>query len=145
MALTGTYLRNLDDKQRLAVPKQLREQFSEGKLSHLYLAPGTDRSLAVYSPDAFGELATRITERSSNRAEFRNYLRLFYAQAEQVALDGQGRIRVPERLAEFAQLKHDIVLVGVHDHAEIWDSKLWEEFLSRHSTDFDDMAANALS
>ena len=29
MTLTGTYTRNLDEKQRLAVPKRLRKQFSD--------------------------------------------------------------------------------------------------------------------
>lgn len=143
MALTGTYARNLDEQQRLAVPKRLREQFTEGKLSSLYVAPGTERSLSLYSPAAFELQAQKLAQRSSNRAEVRNYLRLYYARAENVALDRQGRIRIPERLIELAALKHDIVLLGVHDHAEIWDRQLWEEFLGRHSAEFDDMATRA--
>lgn len=143
MALTGTYTRSLDDKQRFAVPKRLRDEFAEDKLTDLYVAPGTEQSLALYSPAAFAQLAETLANRSSNRAEVRNYLRLFYARAEKVALDSQGRIRIPERLIEHAQLKRDIVLLGVHDHAEIWDATLWDEFVKRHGTRFDDMATEA--
>ena len=143
MTLTGTHTRNLDEKYRLAVPKQLREQFGGGKSASLYVAPGTEQSLALYSTEAFQKLAERLAARSSNRAEVRNYLRLFYARAEKVSLDGQGRIRLPERLVEFAQLKHDLVLLGVHDHVEIWDSQLWDEFLKQHSANFDEMATQA--
>ena len=88
-------------------------------------------------------MAGRFNEKSSNRSEFRNYLRLFYSRAEEVAFDSQGRILIPERLVEFARLKRDVVLMGIHDHAEIWDKELWEGFLSEHSSDFDEMADRA--
>jgi MraZ protein len=143
MTLTGTYSRILDEKQRLAIPKRLREQFGGEDLNSLYVAPGTERSLALYSPQAFESLARRLAERTSNRAEVRNYLRLFYARAEEVVLDGQGRIRIPERLMEFARLEHEVMLLGVHDHAEIWDRRLWEEFLAAHGPQFDEMATQA--
>jgi MraZ protein len=143
MTLTGTYSRSLDDKRRLAVPKRLREEFGSEEPPCLYVAPGTDRSLALYAPAAFERLAEKLANQSTNRLDVRTYLRLFYARAEKVDLDGQGRIRIPDRLADFAQLERDIVLLGVHDHAEIWNSALWDAFLEQHSADFDEVAAQA--
>ena len=84
-----------------------------------------------------------MAEKSTNRADIRNYLRLFYSRAERVDLDGQGRIRIPDRLAEFAQLKREAVLLGVQDHAEIWDAAVWDEFLTDQVSDFDKMAEQA--
>lgn len=143
MPLTGTYERNLDDKQRLAVPKRLKEQFGEGELTSLFVAPGTEKSLFLYSPQAFNTLAAKLSEKATNRVEIRNYLRLFYAQAEEVPLDSQGRIRVPERLVAFAELKKDLVLLGVHDHAEIWDKDVWSQFLTTSGAQFDQLATQA--
>jgi MraZ protein len=143
MALTGTYSRNLDEKRRLAVPKRLREEFGGEELSCLYIAPGTDRSLYLYSVAAFEELAERLAKQSTSRTEVRNYLRLFYSRADKLELDSQGRVRIPDRLAELAQLERDVVLLGVHDHAEIWDRRLWDDFLEKHSRDFDAMATQA--
>lgn len=143
MVLSGTYTRSLDEKQRLAVPKRLCEDFSETELTHFYVAPGTDKSLVLYSPAGFDKLAKKIARQSSNRAEVRNYKRLFYARAERVELDAQGRVRIPERLIGFAGLSRDVVLVGVHDHAEIWDAAAWEEFLKVSGAAFDEMATKA--
>ena len=142
MTLTGTYARNLDEKQRLAIPKRMREQLGED-VDRLYVAPGTERSLSLYSPQAFEDLAQRLARQSPNRAEVRNYLRLFYSRAEEVTFDRQGRIRISERLVDFAQLKHDIVLLGVHDHAEVWDRVLWDEFSNAQGARFDEMASKA--
>lgn len=143
MALTGTYVRNLDEKKRLAVPKRLWDEFGEEELKSLYIAPGTDRSLALYSPTEFNNLANQIAQRPANREDVRNYTRLFYARAEKVDLDTQGRIRIPDRLAELAGLQRDVVLLGVHNHAEIWDAKIWEEFLAERGPEFDAIASQA--
>src|SRR5713226_7403926 len=143
MALSGTYTRSLDEKQRLAVPKRLCEDFNESGLNNLYIAPGNDKSLALYSPAGFEKLARKIARLSSNRVEVRNYKRLFYSRAERVELDAQGRIRIPERLVEFAGLSRDIVLVGVHDHAEIWDAAAWENFLKTDLPAFDEISTQA--
>jgi len=146
MALTGTYTRTIDDKNRIAVPKQMREEFGEEEeaVRCLYIAPGTDHSLSLYASRAFGRLAKRLARQSAKTVNVRNYLRLFYARAQKVELDGQGRIRLPERLAEFAQLSREAVLIGVEDHVEIWDSSKWEDFLDRHTSDFDVLADQAM-
>jgi MraZ protein len=137
--LTGTYLRTLDDKRRLAVPKRLRDDLGEAELKHLFVAPGTDRSVVIYSPEGFEALARRL----GDKANHQNYLRIFYAAAERVDLDSQGRIRIPDRLAEYAQLDRDAYLLGVQDHAELWDKRNWEEFSARLNTEFDQLAHNA--
>lgn len=136
MPLTGTYLRTLDDKRRLSVPKRLKDDFGETDLPHLFIAPGTDRSLVLYAPQAFHSLA----ERFQHQAHQQNYLRLFYSSSERLDLDRQNRIRIPDRLAEYAGLKHEAVLLGVQDHAELWDREVWDEFAARWTPNFDQLA-----
>lgn len=145
MALTGTFQRALDDKQRLAFPKRLRDAMGNEELKELYVAPEVGRSLSVFSPVTFERRAARIEQLSTARSSVANYLRLYYSQAERVEIDSQGRIRLPERLVEFAQLKQDVVLLGVNDHVEIWNQAIWNEFLQEHSQGFDQLASEALS
>lgn len=143
MALTGTYDRNLDEKQRLALPKRLRDEFGEADLASFYIAPGTDRSLALYSPTGFERLARKVSRKSGQSARLRTFMRLFYSQAEKVDLDAQGRIRIPDRLAKLAGLERDVILLGVHDHAEIWAVETWREYMTSHSPDFDRISDEA--
>jgi MraZ protein len=144
MALTGTFERTMDDKLRLAVPKPLRDGFSEPELPEFYLAPGNEGCLNLYSTAGFEQLASRLATISTGNANVRNFLRVFYSQAERVVVDKQSRIRVPDRLVNLAGLTHDVVLIGVHDHVEIWDKGRWDSFLSQHGSQFDDLTAQAL-
>jgi MraZ protein len=134
MALTGTYERSLDDKGRVAIPKPIREEFAvrngstESGVTHLYIGPGDDKALVVYSPVDFEKMADRMDSHPSSRADPLKYERQFFSKAEKVELDGQGRIRIPERLMQHAQLKREVMLLGVRDRAEIWDKALWAEY-----------------
>lgn len=144
MALTGTFDRTLDDKLRLAIPKPLRDGFSETETTEFCLAPGNEGCLSLYSSSGFDQLAARLAGIPTGKADVRNFLRVFYSQAERVVLDKQFRIRVPERLVKFARLTHDVVLIGVHDHIEIWDKERWELFLTQNQSQFDELTAQAL-
>lgn len=141
--VTGTYDRILDEKFRLAIPKPLRRQLSQEDEPTLFVAPETDHSLSVYSRERFHWLTEQLKQHATNRADSRNYFRLLFPRADELALDGQGRIRIPERLVEHASLKHDVVIVGVFDHAEIWDKGLWDQFLAANGHQFDEMASRA--
>ena len=140
MPLTGTYERSLDEKLRLAVPKRLRDEYQEGEITNLYAAPGIDRCLVLYSPAGFEKFAQKVEEQPAYRTDVRSYTRLFYAQAEKLDLDSQGRIRLPERLTKLAGLTREVVLIGVHDRAEIWDQAVWRDYLAKLSPDFDAIA-----
>jgi MraZ protein len=145
MALTGTYDRSLDDKQRLAIPRPLKDGFRDGDSEELYLAPGNEGCLALYSLQGFEAFASRMAALSTGRVEVRNFLRLFYGQAERVQVDKQSRIRIPERLLKLAGLTHEVVLIGVQDHVEIWDRGRWDSFLNQTGAQFDALTAEAFN
>jgi MraZ protein len=144
MALTGTYERTMDDKLRLAIPRQLRDGSRDEGSEELYLAPGNEGCLSVFSKAGFEAFATKMATVSTGRVQVRNFLRLYYSQAECVQVDKQSRIRIPERLVKMAELKHNVVLIGVHDHVEIWDKERWDSFLSQNGSQFDALTSEAL-
>ncbi len=143
MLLTGTFTRSIDEKLRVAIPKRLREIMSPPQELGLYVAPGTDRTLAIYSEGAFRELAERLALASPTHHQVRDFTRLFYARAQRVELDSQGRIRIPPELAKLVGLGSEAVLVGVRDHLELWDRAHWESYLTERQGRFDEIAEAA--
>lgn len=142
MALTGTWPRSLDDKGRLAVPKRVRDDLGGETLTELFIAPWTEKSLAIFTPAAFDSLAQRFGEKSA-KAGVRDYMRLFYARAERVDIDAQSRIRLPDRLKAFAELDREVVLLGVNDHVELWDAARWDKYVGELNPQFDAIAEQA--
>jgi MraZ protein len=145
MLLTGSYSRAVDEKLRLAIPKRLRDAMQCHDGGVLYVTPGTDRSLAVYGEQAFTRLAEKLAQASPAQQEVRAFLRLFYAQAQLVELDSQGRIRIPSELATLAGLDKEIVLLGVQDHLELWAADRWRNYLSQKQSHYDEIAETAFA
>ena len=145
MLLTGTFHRTLDDKQRFAIPKRLRDGLGPPDELAMYLAPGTDGSLALYPEAAFFQLAEQLGESSPTGQDVRTFSRLFYAQAQRLDVDRQGRVRIPLELAQLADLDKEIVLLGVRDHLEIWDRGRWEAYLGQTQPRYDEIAESAFA
>jgi len=141
MLLTGTFSRTLDDKKRLGLPKRIREQLENPEA--VFVTPGPDQSLWLYSQPALERLAEKLDQSPATDAEARVFRRLYFAQTETVDLDSNGRILIPERLLEFAGLKHEVVLIGVRDHLELWDAERWQQYMTQNAPRFDAVAEGA--
>jgi len=141
MLLTGTHPRTLDDKKRLALPKRVREQL--GEVSKLFVTQGQDQCLWLYGPEEMERLSGKIDQAPTTDREVRRFRLLFFSSMEEVDIDGNGRILLPERLVEFAGLKHEVVLIGVRDHLEIWETERWQQFMTQNAGGFDAAAEGA--
>jgi len=144
MLLTGTFNRALDEKLRIAIPKHLRDILPCPPGSGLYVTPGTDGSLTLYTETAFESLGQRLSQSSPTRQDVRAFSRLFYGQAQYVEIDVQGRIRIPPELAALAKLQSEVVLVGVQDHLEIWAVEHWQSYVANKQAHYDEIAETAL-
>ena len=143
MFLTGQFSRSLDEKLRVAIPKRLRAAMECTEGGGLYVTPGTDESLALYTEEAFSRLAEHLGRASPTRQDVRAFTRLFYARAQRVELDGQGRVRIPQELSDLARLQKEVVLLGVQDHLELWSAERWEAYLAEKQAHYDEIAEAA--
>jgi MraZ protein len=141
MLLTGTYFRTLDEKNRLVLPKRIREQLEEPAL--VFMTPGQDKCLEMYSQASLEQRSQKLDQAPATDTEVRLFRRLYFAQTETVEVDGNGRILIPERLLEFAGLKHEVALIGVRDHLELWDAERWKQYQTENAPRFDAVAEGA--
>jgi MraZ protein len=139
--LTGSFARTLDEKNRIGLPKRVREQL--GSPSNLFVSPGPDKSLWLYTSAALERLGEALDRSPATDADARKFRRLYFAQTESVDVDRAGRILIPERLGRFGELKREVVLLGVRDHLEIWDAERWRQYLAENAARFDAVAEGA--
>jgi|SRR6516225_8025400 len=141
MLLTGTHDRTLDDKKRLALPRRVREQL--GDIKKLFVSQGLDQCLWLFGPSDLDRLAEKIDQSPAAHGKVRVFSRLFFSSMEAVEVDRNGRILLPDRLVAFAGLQHDVVLIGVRDHLELWDAARWNSYRDQNAASFDAVAEEA--
>jgi MraZ protein len=116
----GTFEPRLDEKGRMVLPARMRAQLGEtGVLGKL------DGCLGLWSVEGFEEAADQMAADTSGRVTS-GALRQFTADAYEISPDQQGRIVIPARLREYADLGSSVVVIGRISRAEIWDARVWQ-------------------
>jgi MraZ protein len=121
---------SLDVKGRLAIPTRHRDPLSSGGGAVVLTAP-PDGCLLLYPKLAWEPIGARIQGLSSFNEQARWWQRLLVGFAEELELDGSGRILVSPALRKFANLKKQVMLVGQGSHFELWDVEAWEQKLGQ--------------
>ena len=116
--MTGIYQHTLDAKGRLFIPAKLREELGVT----FYLAMGVDACLAIYPQSTWDRFTEKFSSLPMSQSKA---MRPLFANAAKCELDSQGRIVIPQRLRTYADLGKDVVIIGVHDRAEIWSAERW--------------------
>jgi MraZ protein len=62
---------------------------------------------------------------------------LFFSSADEVRLDGQGRVTIPQRLREAVGIKKAVVVLGVRERMEIWDREEYERYRDAHAAAYE--------
>lgn len=119
----GSYLHQLDEKGRLALPASFRRTAGE---DGFVLIHGHEPALFLYPSRTWALVEERLGELMRRQPEARGAVLGLTANALEVVPDKQGRILIPERLQRAAQLEGEALIVGVLDKIEIWNPELFE-------------------
>ncbi len=122
--LLGQHRYQLDAKGRMALPARFREAFADG----LYLTLGEDGCLAAYPSEEWDRRKAEVRARPMGGRSARDYARMFFANAEAVSLDGQGRLVIPQKLRQQVGLEREAVVIGVSEYLEIWPAATWDRY-----------------
>ncbi|HEY2816565.1 MAG TPA: division/cell wall cluster transcriptional repressor MraZ [Casimicrobiaceae bacterium] len=117
---------SLDAKGRLAVPARHRDLLLGTGNGRLVLTADPSRCLLVYPVDAWEPMQSRLMALSSFNDKIRNLQRLLVGHADDVDIDGSGRILVPPALRAYASLDKHVVLVGQGHRFELWGHAQWQ-------------------
>lgn len=125
--LIGQYTSKLTDKDRLSVPKKIRDEMGDD----LIVAKWYENCLVLVSKGNWEALIKRIKgEPGLIVAPVRDIDRFVLGSAFEISLDGQGRFVLPEILSRFAKILDEVVFVALSDRVEIWSRNVWEQLES---------------
>ncbi|MEO6944224.1 MAG: division/cell wall cluster transcriptional repressor MraZ [Lacisediminihabitans sp.] len=128
----GTYAPKLDDKGRVILPAKFWAELESG----LVVTLGLERCLYVYSSREFEEIHKKLRATPAVTKQDRDYLRMFLSGANAEVPDAQRRVTIPAQLRAYAGLQRELTVVGVGNHAEIWDTAVWEKYYAEQSETF---------
>jgi len=119
----GTEKVKFTGRGRVVLPRQVRKLAG----NRIVLKRGLDGCVEGYSLRDWKKESEKLSEVAS---EDRFKLKYFFASSQLIELDNQGRFVIPPNMLEFGKIK-EAVIIGVGDHFEIWDLKLWQKHIGK--------------
>ncbi len=136
----GEYLHSIDRKGRLILPAKFRESAKAHFIEKFFVTRGLDKCLFMFSEEEWRTQETKFKAISFTKQQARTFNRLYFSGAVEVLPDKQGRILLPQYLKDFAQIKKDVMIVGVSNRIEIWAKDKWQEFYGTSRQSFEEIA-----
>lgn len=129
MRFLGKTDAKLDVKGRLFLPATFRKELQGSGADRLVLRKDVfNECLVVYPESVWNEQMDALRSKLNrwNKAH-QQVFRQFVSEAEMVQLDASGRLLIPKRCLQAAQIQQDVEFVGMGDTIEIWAKQNTEQ------------------
>jgi MraZ protein len=141
--LRGSASTKIDDKGRLKIPTDFRRLLEERYGPDLFVTSVLGDSAFLYPLSVWEEIEQRLLAMPSTDQRRVRFLERVNYFGQQVRLDVQGRILIPQILRESASVNGDVVVSGQLNHLVVWNH---ERFVTRlQEQPFSDEDFGALS
>jgi MraZ protein len=121
----GSYANKVDRKGRVSVPAPFRAALA-GQAVHGIVAFRSFKEPAIeaFSLDDMAQMAANLDDFDQFSDE-RDDLATIFADSLQLALDGEGRIMLPQNLAAHAGIGETALFVSAVNHFQIWEPETY--------------------
>lgn len=108
----GNHPTRVDEKGRLKVPAEFKRVVDEKYSQQFYITSLDGKSAQIYPFEEWEQIEQRLAKLSTYNPTKRKFLDRTNYYGQQVELDGQGRLLIPQLLREAADLKGEVAVVG---------------------------------
>ena len=114
---------SLDAKGRLSVPTRHREVLSAQAAGQLTVTRHPDGCLLLFARPEWERFSQRISALPMTAQWWK---RIFLGNAQDLELDGTGRVLISPDLRQAAGLSKDVLLMGMGTYFELWDKATYD-------------------
>ena len=135
---------SVDSKGRVAIPAKMRAALRPEALGTFTMTRGFEQCIYVYPLDEWQKKEDQYSALNTYNREARHLVRTILMWADEVGLDGQGRISLSKPLAEYAGISDRALIIGAMDRIEIWNPDVFENYLEEQSDDHEALAERVM-
>jgi len=144
LLFTGEYEHTLDAKNRVSIPARFRQMLSPETVGDkVYLVLGPNKKLWLYPDRYYEELVSQHPAELIPDEQVLRYEQITFGLARLLEFDGTGRIILPDKMIARAGLGKEVVIIGVRDHLELWNTEEWERYVENGLSEHNQMLTRA--
>lgn len=111
----------ISKKRQIAFPKAFRKEMGD----EVIVTKGINNYLQIVGKQNWEILLEGTKGQPFTDKATRDLQRYLFGNAKEVRFDQQGRMLLPQYLIEYAELKSEVIFVGVERYVELWDKDVF--------------------
>ena len=108
----GNHPTRVDDKGRLKIPAEFKRVIDEKYGTQFYITSLDGRVAQIYPFEEWERIEQKLASLSTFNPTKKKFLTRANYWGQQVEMDGQGRLLMPQLLRESAQIKGEVAVTG---------------------------------
>jgi MraZ protein len=125
----GNHPAKVDEKGRLKLPAAFKQLVDAQGVSQFYITSSDGVKAEVWPLPAWEKVEAKLAEFSIMNDAVEKYLSMTSYYGQQVEMDNQARVLIPQILRGAARLDAEAVVIGKIDHLEVHNQAAFEASL----------------
>jgi MraZ protein len=139
----GNHPAKVDEKGRLKLPAAFKQLLDAQTVTQFYITSVDGKSAEIWPLPEWEKREQTLAESSTLDDAVQKYLNLTSYYGQQVEMDSQGRVLLPQILRGKAKLDADVAVFGKMVYLEVHNREMFEQGLATSDMTADDRKALA--
>ncbi len=141
--LRGNHPAKIDDKGRLKLPAAFKQLWDAQHVAEVYITSANGKSAEIWALPEWEKQEALLAASSTMDEAVDKYLDMTSYYGQQVEIDSQARVLMPQILRGAAKLDAEVAVMGKINHLEVHNLALFVESLPAKALTPDDRKAVA--
>jgi len=137
-AFRGNHPAKVDPKGRLKLPSGFKEQVDQANVTQFYITSTDGKKAEVWPLPEWERQEASLAETSTMEDAVEKYLNLTSYYGQQVEMDKEGRLLLPQILRGTAKLDAEVAVLGKLHYLEVHNLEVFEQNLLANALTVED-------
>ena len=139
----GNHTAKIDEKGRLKLPSAFKQLVDAAHVTQFYVTSSDGRSAEIWPLPEWEKREEKLAESSEMDDAVRKYLNLTSYYGQQVEIDNQARLLLPQILRQAARLDAEVTVFGMRTYLSVHNREDFEKNMPELELTAQDRAAMA--
>lgn len=139
----GNHTAKIDEKGRLKLPSAFKQLVDAAHETQFYVTSSDGKSAEIWPLSEWEKREAKLAESSEMEDAVRKYLNLTSYYGQQVEIDNQARLLLPQILRNAARLDGEVTVFGMRTYLEVHNREEFEKKLQANELTAEDRKAMA--
>lgn len=139
----GSQQARIDDKGRLKIPSDYRTLLEQQYGTRLFVTSQTGNSVLLYPMPVWEAIEAKLAAMPSTHPARVKFLDIVNYYGQTLDIDAQGRVLIPQRVRDKAEMAGEVDVVGQLSFLEVWNHERYRARVEDVPLSADERAALA--